>query len=233
MVTGQDLVALGNKHLNEAYVLGAFAPKDNPNWRGPWDCAEFVSWLTFQCTGSLLGCTKNTADPALADAFSGAWARDAKVADRRISIGQARATAGAVLVRRPTGSGIGHVVISRGDGTTVEAHSRLRGVTNDKVDGRHWDLCMLLPDVQYPDRLPTSVFTPPAGVVLSLKRPPMRSRLIEDLQKALQARGFDPGEIDGEFGPHTEAAVLGFQLANDLVADGQAGPVTLKALGLA
>jgi hypothetical protein len=232
MVTGQDLVALGNRHLDEAYVLGAFAPKDNPNWRGPWDCAEFVSWLTFQCTGTLVGCTSNTGNPALADAFSGAWARDAR-AHRRITIEQARATAGAILIRKPSGSGIGHVVVSRGDGTTVEAHSRPRGVTNDKVDGRHWDLCMLLPGVQYPDELAMGVFTPPASVVLSLKRPAMRGPIVENLQKALQARGFDPGEIDGVFGPHTEAAVLGFQLANDLVPDGQAGPVTRKALGLA
>jgi hypothetical protein len=40
----------------ERYVLGAFAPKDNANWTGPWDCAEFASWVTFQASGLLLGC---------------------------------------------------------------------------------------------------------------------------------------------------------------------------------
>jgi murein L,D-transpeptidase YcbB/YkuD len=48
-----------------------------------------------------------------------------------------------------------------------------------------------------------------------------------------RALGIDPGPSDGSFGPHTAAAVLAFQLMNGLVADGEAGPQTLKALGLA
>ena len=101
MITNKALVELASKHVNETYILGAFAPKDNPNWKGPWDCAEFVSWVTFQATGLLLGCTNNQAQASRADAFSGAWARDAAACQRPISIGQAMATAGAVLVRKP------------------------------------------------------------------------------------------------------------------------------------
>src|SRR5688500_5921096 len=112
MAIGNDLVKLANKHLNETYILGAFAPKNNANWKGPWDCAEFVSWLTYQATGLLVGCTNNNDDPAKADAFSGAWARDAVASRRPIGIGQAKATAGAVLVRKPAPGGIGHLVIS-------------------------------------------------------------------------------------------------------------------------
>lgn len=232
MRTGKDLVDLANTHRNEAYILGAFAPKDNPNWKGPWDCAEFVSWLAFQCTGSLVGCTNNLANPALADAFSGAWARDAQASHRAIAIGQARSTAGAVLIRHPSSNAIGHVAISQGDGTTIEAHSKLRGVTNDRVDGRHWDSCMLVPGIEYPGELATSVYSPPGAIVFSVRQPPMRGERIRELQRALKALGFDPGEIDGVYGPHTEAAVLGFQLANDLVPDGQAGRTTMQMLGL-
>ncbi len=232
MQTGQDLVKLGRKHAGEIYRLGAFAPKDNPNWRGPWDCAEFASWLAFQCTGNLVGCTNDLANPALADAYSGAWVRDAQASHRRVSIGQARATAGAVLIRQPGAAGIGHVAISQGDGATIEAHSHLRGVTVDRVDGRQWDLCMLIPGISYPDSLAAGVFTPPAGLVLSLRQPPMRGQLVQALQEMLKARGFDPGVTDGVFGPHTAAAVLGFQLAEGLVPDGQAGPVTFARLGI-
>jgi putative chitinase len=55
---------------------------------------------------------------------------------------------------------------------------------------------------------------------------------VKALQKALKDKGFDPGEIDGDFGPGTEAAVLAFQQSQGLIADGKAGPQTLGALGL-
>ena len=233
MATGNDLLKIGNKHLTETYILGAFAPKDNIKWRGPWDCAEFASWLVYQTTGLLVGCTNNSSKPSTADAYSGAWARDADASHRSISIGQARSVAGAALIRKPAGAGgIGHVAISQGDGTTVEAHSSARGVTNDKVDGRRWDVAMLIPMISYPDELPTSVFSPPQALVLRLKFPPMQGALIKELQKALKAKGFEPDSLDGVFGPHTEAAVRGFQLKSGLVSDGEAGPTTLSTLGL-
>ena len=56
---------------------------------------------------------------------------------------------------------------------------------------------------------------------------------VTKLQTTLAAKGFPPGKIDGDFGPATEAAVIAFQKANDLLADGIAGPRTLAALGLA
>jgi hypothetical protein len=233
MLTGKDVVSLASKHLNEAYVLGAFAPKDNAKWKGPWDCAEFASWVTFQTTGLLLGCTNNNDAPARADAFSGAWARDAALAQRSISLGQAKATAGALLIRKPPPKGIGHVAISRGDGTTVEAHSAAKGVSNHPVDGRRWDLAMLLPLVEYPAELKDAVFKPPAGLVLRLTFPPMHGPLVKKLQQSLKAKGVDPGEIDGVFGPHTEAAVRAFQLQSGLVADGEAGKATLAKLKVA
>lgn len=55
---------------------------------------------------------------------------------------------------------------------------------------------------------------------------------VRSLQQALQAHGFNPGAIDGAFGPGTEAAVLAFQKSSGLLADGIAGARTLSALGL-
>jgi peptidoglycan L-alanyl-D-glutamate endopeptidase CwlK len=50
------------------------------------------------------------------------------------------------------------------------------------------------------------------------------------LQERLQELGFNPGKIDGVFGPITQAALLAFQKARGLKTDGIAGPRTLKAL---
>jgi putative chitinase len=53
------------------------------------------------------------------------------------------------------------------------------------------------------------------------------------LQTQLQAHGFPPGAIDGNFGPGTAAAVLAFQQSEGLVPDGTVGPRTAQALGFA
>lgn len=55
---------------------------------------------------------------------------------------------------------------------------------------------------------------------------------VERLQERLEERGFDPGTIDGKFGPATDAAVRAFQASEGLLVDGVAGPRTLRALGL-
>lgn len=55
---------------------------------------------------------------------------------------------------------------------------------------------------------------------------------VKRVQQALKEKGFDPGSIDGEFGPGTEAAATGFQKSEGLTADGVVGQQTLKALGI-
>jgi uncharacterized protein (TIGR02594 family) len=50
------------------------------------------------------------------------------------------------------------------------------------------------------------------------------------VQARLKARGLNPGPIDGAFGPRTRAAVIRFQTAQRLMADGIVGPVTRSAL---
>jgi peptidoglycan L-alanyl-D-glutamate endopeptidase CwlK len=55
---------------------------------------------------------------------------------------------------------------------------------------------------------------------------------VEALQQTLKERGFNPGAIDGDFGPATTAAIIAFQRSEGLLADGIVGPRTQRALGL-
>src|ERR671925_453573 len=62
---------------------------------------------------------------------------------------------------------------------------------------------------------------------------PDEARRVRSLQRTLRRLGWPPGPVDGFFGPGTEAAVVRFQRAARLAADGIAGKRTSRALRLA
>lgn len=53
---------------------------------------------------------------------------------------------------------------------------------------------------------------------------------VANLQRLLKVKGFDPGEVDGVFGPLTSAALISLQEAAGLDADGIYGPKSEEAL---
>ena len=233
MTTGTDLLRLAEGHLGEKYV-NVLVPKDNPHWHGPWDCAEFASWVVYQKMQALYGCDNNHGNPALADAYSGYWVRDAQngivpATDQAT----ANNTAGVVLIRKPPLPGtMGHVAITDGQGGTVEAAGTGLGVRRGKVEGRQWHFCAKIPGVAY---TATNVVVPPQPLpfLLTLENPNIKSALVGRVQHALKAAGIDPGVLDNEYGPHTVAAVAAFQRMNRLISDGTVGPLTAKKLGVA
>ena len=233
--TGEAIVDLAALHIGQVYKLGELVPKNDANWGGPWDCAEFCSWLVYQASGRLYEVAPNSKDPATADAYTGYWRDDANTRGKIITIDEARRTPGAFILRVPTTTG--HIVVSDGTGGTIEAMGTAYGVRRGPVSGRVWDFGILVPGIAYngaPVQPGQSEDPPPSATVVILHRdgsitPDPR---VEALQRALAAAGFNPGLFDGQFGPLTESAVFEFQEAKNLTVDGEVGPQTGRALKL-
>lgn len=232
MTTGRDLLRLAETRIGEAYA-NVFVPKDHPTWHGPWDCAEFVSWVIYQKVGRLYGCINDRGDPAVTEAYSGAFARDAEDGVlKKTDSTSASNTAGVILIRKPPVPGrMGHVAISDGAGGTVEAAGTGKGVKRDRIEGRLWDYYAMVPEVTYTST-GQLVAQKPLPFFLTLEDPRVKGTLVKKVQRALKDSEFSPGLLDGVYGPHTAAAVFAFQKAKRLVADGIVGPLTAKKLGV-
>ena len=227
MPTGVAMVELARRHIGEEY-RNVLVPKNNANWRGPWDCAEFMSWLVFQETGILYGCFESDADPALVEAYTGAWKTDSASRGRRIPANQAAAIVGGFLLRFPPAPGrMGHIAICDGHAGTVEAKSRREGVVADTARGRRWDTGILIPGVEYDEDVQPISLGPARVVRMGANNDPV---VVRNIQTALEAQGIDPGGVDGKYGPKTTAAVAAFQRLKGLVVDGEVGPQTARAL---
>jgi peptidoglycan hydrolase-like protein with peptidoglycan-binding domain len=226
---GEEIVPVAMAHVGERYVLGARAPVLNPSWKGPWDCAEFTTWCSYQSYGILFGVRPR--DTRIGDAYTGYWAEDAQAPALRITVEAALATPGAFLLRQPRRTRIGHIAISLGSGRLVEAAgARLGVVARANTPERRWDTGVVLPGVAYTAG-PAQSYVPPTDV-LQVTSPYLRGPAVLAVQQALAERGYDPGPLDGIYGETTEVAVIALQSARGLIVDGEVGPQTAAELGL-
>ncbi|BAY48119.1 peptidoglycan-binding domain 1 protein [Scytonema sp. HK-05] len=74
-----------------------------------------------------------------------------------------------------------------------------------------------------------------SGFELPILRRNLRQGRVGDdvkaVQKVMNARGYNAGKVDGDFGSQTEAAVRAFQTQAGLSVDGEVGKLTWTALG--
>lgn len=233
MFEGQDLVDLAMTREGQKYVLGARVHLANPNWSGPWDCAEFVSWCVYHAYKTLIAVRPPNAQQG--ESYSGWWYEDAVAGDMLMPLREAIATPGAILIRKPGAFGIkiGHVAISRGDGTTIEAKGARDGVLVVKdAAKRSWSTGAIVPGVAYAGNDASAIVLKAPKKLLQLASPYMRGDPVIAVQAALKSAGVDPGPIDGIYGQATADAVAAFQAMNGLVVDGAVGAETRKVLGL-
>ena len=84
-----------------------------------------------------------------------------------------------------------------------------------------------------PDVTPAKIENAVAGLQTRSLRRGSTGEAVKTLQRRLRVLGFSAGRIDGDFGPATEAAVIAFQRAKQLLPDGIVGPRTVRAMDLA
>lgn len=70
------------------------------------------------------------------------------------------------------------------------------------------------------------------GCLLVLVSVAQADQLVASVQKKLSKLGYYSGEVDGDMGSQTAAAIRRYQLAENLNVTGQLNPQTLKSLGL-
>jgi hypothetical protein len=232
MATGQDIYDKAMTRKGQAYIEGTLVPKDDATWSGPWDCAELASWAVYQVSVIICGCTNDQAPPAVADAYTGAWKNDATAKGIIISATDAAGIVGAAVLRAPTDLVGGHIVISDGQGGTIEAKGKAWGVVQDTLSNRRWDYGIKIPGIAYDDPAPV-VINAPASVIYRYIIPLMDSPKVGEIQQALTNAGYDTKGVDDIFGVNTRDAVIGFQQDQGLVVDGEVGDDTAGALGIA
>jgi len=229
MHTGEELFEKALTYKGLGYVLGVLVPKDNENYRGNFDCAEFASYVLYQVTGIPYGWANDKGSPHSADAYTGFFARDAEQLGIKISIDEAIHTPGAYLLRIGGDGLIGHIVFSDGKGGTMEANSTKYGLIQSTALGRRWSIGIKVPGVQYTTNEITQSHEQPNIVYVT--SPLMSGNEVVKIQQALLNKGYHI-IVDGKYGPATSAIVKTFQIAHQLVADGEVGSQTAAALGI-
>lgn len=119
----------------DKYIFAAEASATDPNPEA-FDCSELIEWASHRLDIVMPDGSMNQR----------AYCIGAKT---MISIDKARRTRGALVFRDPSITGTGHVAVSLGDGTTIEARGSAYGVGVFPFDNRGWTEAALHPGLDY------------------------------------------------------------------------------------
>lgn len=144
----------------------------------------------------------------------------------------------------------GHVAVYVGNGYLVEARDFAHGLERNKLSDRsfkHWGLCAYIDYTEAETQkaraaagMTTTASKPTTGAIasaakavsceLTTLRNGSKGEQVKTLQRLLNAMGYACGNVDGDFGSKTLAAVKAFQKAEGIDADGIVGRDTWSRL---
>lgn len=135
VVTGKKVVQKAMSQAGDPYIFGYEVDLKDVDPEA-FDCSELVEWT----------CAQLGVEPRMPDGAA-AQADHCGRNGTKITIQEAVKTPGALLFRLyPSGN---HVVISRGDGSTIEAKGKDYGVGVFSTAGRGWNYAARIPGVTY------------------------------------------------------------------------------------
>lgn len=137
---------------------------------------------------------------------------------------------GSAVFKCKNGTDYYHVGLYIGNNTVIEAQGTSTGVVTSKLSTwTHWGE---LKGVNYDGNSAQNepVYTELGQRILKYTSPTMKGEDVKKLQTKLNELGYSCGSVDGIFGIKTKAALVSFQNANGLSADGILGAKTLDAL---
>jgi peptidoglycan hydrolase-like protein with peptidoglycan-binding domain len=152
-IDARDLVRKLLPHQGERYIFGAAVEKEHPDWVGPWDCAEFVSWGIYQVAGRHVGSRAGSKAPngvPYMNAYTGYFDQDLPGCATEITEDEAAEVPGCIALRVGRGEGqIGHIAVTRGGNQTIEAAGSREGVRSKRLKRRAWTSFWRLNFLQY------------------------------------------------------------------------------------
>ena len=236
MIAGQDVIALARTKIGQSYELGATPDFDNQHETGPWDCAEFCSWVLYRLTGQAYGARPAAyrADTGGLEAWTGHWQSDLNAGKfHEIDISDALSIPGAILLRHPNHANIkiGHIAFSAGNADTIEAKDSNSGVVHGSAQERYWTSALLIRDDIVYDRNPGDYWYRYPRKYWRLTNPETNGSEVMKIKRKLVSAGFAIDMTHDRFNEEVFNAVADFQRSKGLVVDGIVGPDTLRALG--
>lgn len=206
-----DFVALCLAQRGDRYLWGAKPPASDPNPTA-FDCSGLVWWALAR----------------LRIPFpQGSW-NQLQACRRAGTLIQpyqrAFSIQGTLLFRHDTPAE-GHVAVSLGNGSTMEARGKQYGVNEWPSEKRHWTHAAYVPGLRY-GVTPREPIRWPGRFIM--QPPEMHGSDVRRWQTRMRARGWMIA-VDGAYGPASESVCRQFQAEKGLEVDGIVGPTTWHA----
>lgn len=131
-----------------------------------------------------------------------------------------------LLFKGKSSKDITHTGVYLGNGMCIHMKSSKENCVYESVDKHGWTAWGYADFIEYDTK-----YDPGKPILTRMLRMGSKGVDVKFAQTLLNAKGYDCGKVDGDFGKKTDAATKKFQAKCKLDADGIIGPKTAKKLG--